>query len=158
MAAYCDFLLLTSSLTLWTTVRAFSLSLPVVSIQGLTFKGIKKSKLSIISAGKRVVPIEEHEVNDRQTWRHIYEQYKAVKKMTNLINKTMGTNFTFYLAEVILDYATNIDRTFNKETTSDWLKVVVTIVYFSGAMAILLFSADVSEQVFILIFQEPCLS
>lgn len=88
-------------------------------------------------------------LNSGSDWVTVFQMYTNLKMLAAKINKVIGSNVTLYLTEFVLDYATNLDRTLVEEATSgsDWMKTFTILIYFTGAVSILCFSADVSHMV-----------
>lgn len=134
MANYCDFLVLMSALTLWTSAYSFSLNL---------FRFSDSDKLSFdLNKGEK-----NCQQDGAKEWIKIYSEYKALARLAHLMNMAIGSNVTIFLMEAILYYATRLDEVFFKETTHDACEVVRFIFFFCNTTAILLFSADVCNQV-----------
>lgn len=135
IAAHCACILLMAVITLWKSSRAFALSL--CTCKRSDWLVHKTGSKILTDFGEKQVIIDL----DYLSWYNIREQYKALKIFSEMINRQFGHIVTLYLIKVILYYAISLNK------VADWIKMLTVILYFCGASAILLFSADVCRQV-----------
>lgn len=86
-------------------------------------------------------------MTDSPNWTIVLERYKAMKELANLINSLLGTSFTLFLVNIILDFAISFDEIFVEGTNADWSKFLGVVYYFCNTCGILGLSAGACHQV-----------
>lgn len=136
LGAYCEFMLLSSILTLWIFSRSFAISLKI-KLRLPKHKGINK-----------VLPVALADMRSGETWDINYGHYRTIKRLANLINHLIGANLGSFLAEFILYYSTNFNAVFvDQHDHLDWIKITHLGFYFCSACSVLYFAADTCFQV-----------
>ncbi len=82
-------------------------------------------------------------------WEILYEDYRQLKLLTELVNNVVGSQLTFYLLGTIVYYAITFDQLISGALLfeSHWSRVFLLIFNVGGVCGVLLVSADVCRQV-----------
>lgn len=136
--AYCDLFLLIGVLTLWSKTEMFTFSILLKNRKNIDIFQIKKS-------ARR---------SSNNPWPEIYEEYKSLRQLSDLINTVFGSNALIFLIEVILDYGISMDGAFVDKKRTDWFqKFTLGFYFFLTFPAVLGFSGDIchkaSENIFV---------
>lgn len=131
LGAYCELVLLTNALILWTLANSLSTLTTTTNNQTNLFDTLDRP---LIASG-----------NIRK-WIKIEAQYKHIRQLARGINKSVGMNVTLFLLEFIFLYAVGLDIFFMYRH-EEWAKIVHFIFYLSSSCAILVISADASNKV-----------
>lgn len=178
LGPFCDFLMLMITLTLWTATKNYiskvklgskkpvggkgggmdkksstSSSTPsiVVGCEGDDGDSIEKKKIEECASAENV----EIEMDDPSLteWKEIYEGFRYIKKLADLINNTMGTYVSTSIVENVLYYAVFFDLVFAEvDTVTDWGRRVSLLFFLASTCIIFLLSADLSQRVRISVF------
>lgn len=128
---YTGFIVLASVMTLWTSARVFSLSL-------------QNSDCPNSSHNSSI--IYRSETKRAKGWDDIWEEYKALRELSMLINKAVGGITTCYLTEAILYYSVYMDSVFidnDLELGSWWNKLLSLIFYFIHDGTLLMLAGNI---------------
>lgn len=126
-------------LTMWDASRGFAanLGLTVCKKNAWVTENEFETNVTVTGVIGRHVKINVDELS----WYEVKCQYKALKTLSGMINKIFGHILTCHIVKVILYYAISLNN------IADWIKMVTVVLYFCGAFAILLFSADTCRNV-----------
>lgn len=136
IAAHCECILLCSVLTLWSGARLFALSLPLSRRGEQTLLTLKKL---------------DFQTPQTLSWDDVRNRYEAVKDLAYGINKAFGHLMTCFLVKVILYYPISLNK------IADWIKAMITLMYFLGGFSMLLFSVDTCRHVKVT-FEKPSIN
>lgn len=82
------------------------------------------------------------------SWSSVFDRYKAIKSVSNHINRLFGNLLTFFLIATLLDYAISFDDALTHGwDLSDWPWMVDIIVYFGSTGFLLILAADMCNKV-----------
>lgn len=139
MGFFGDLFLLTFTVTLWTPTYLFSRKL-LLLVNSTETSGIENDH-----DYEKVLFLMER-------WMMVQQYYLALKKITKLIDKVAGSVNTCFLLEVILFYSTSFDEVFAERGGKHlcWNKVVRMAFFVCSTCAILLFSANICDQVWVI--------
>ncbi|CAL8110853.1 unnamed protein product [Orchesella dallaii] len=133
MGFYFDLCLLLSVLTLWSTSHAYATRL----------KRYAKDQLWANLAGSR--SISSMSVLDKpcEKWMELYQSYKGIRTLSQLINNAYGNMTTAFIAESILYHSMNMDAIF---LTNDGFNQARLIFFILSSSSTFIFSADICTQ------------
>lgn len=118
LGQFGDLCILVHSVTLWTSAREFAL---------LNMKLIGNTLLC-----------------SRKAWDDIYSRYKDLRKLSGLINRSLGSLVVFFLAEGIMYYSINLDNTM---AVLGYIRKASMIILYCETAGVLFFSANIHDQV-----------
>lgn len=132
LGLYCDILILTCALTLWMATRRLEKHLTKrndADMKGISHYG-------------------------EITWETVKREIIFLKKLSSLINETVGSNITWFTIESLLYYSTYFTELFaiNGGFIMKMVTVVNLIIFAVEALLTLLMSADVCEKVLLFDF------
>lgn len=128
MATLDGSFVLVAALTLWSCARSFALKLESASKQLKSYERI--SDLEFLAQ-----------------WTKIDEHYRALQKLSTLVNNTFGPFFGFFLVVDILYYSTSFNGVFVQRFIGDWVAAFRVFFFFCNTASSLLISANIVTQV-----------
>ncbi len=140
MGYYTDLFILVLALTLWSASYSFAKSFG-------DMHSIKSDELDLQLNGKR----GRNELNEKwaeqirqNDWQRICMNFKAIRVLSFLVNKALGSNVCWFLGDAILAYSLDLDTIF---TSKDYHKRVGLLFNYFCAFGVLFVSADICKQV-----------
>lgn len=76
-------------------------------------------------------------------WKVVYSQYKTIRTISQTINRALGNLVTGFMAEAIIFYSINLDRTL---VTQDVFRKMHMAYYYLNTFSILFLSANICSQ------------
>lgn len=131
--------LLMSVLTMWTSTKAFALSLHVDTL-GDEDEDDDVSRNQIVFRQSLTSP----------ALNKIWRQYMALKDLSYMINQTIGSFSTCFLMEAVVYHAVYLDSVFmhNDDDGGTWWSQLLSLTfYFVHDSAVMLFAGDICYQV-----------
>lgn len=131
-------------LTLWAPTKAFIKSLSLEPVDDHRINLFIHTEAQLKHCDAIIVTMDPASIIG---WSHVRSQYDDLKRLAQLINRTLGTTFSCCLVEDILYYAMYFDTIIVEQNKPDWSKLLGLFVYFAVACAILILSANICHEV-----------
>lgn len=112
----------------------------------LTLRSSSKSFSKELLCVDQLGGIDENPETDKpvQSWPEIYEKFKALRMLSYLINKSLGSIVCWFMADSILAYSLSLDAIF---ISTDFHKRISLLLNYFCAFGVLFVSADICKQV-----------
>lgn len=147
---YTDLQILLSALTLHTAAASFSTN--VRKSQTEQHGSFHPTTPSEVNASadmwiRKRQSITKQEIQENN-WIEISTQFKALKRLSELVNKIGGNNLTCILAVIILYYATSLDELLVVGRPDiSYVRLLRLVFFYMNYGGNLLISADICNQV-----------
>ncbi len=129
----CDLCILACTLTLWITSGSFEDEIRDIVKHDEDFKDQDGELPKIVQMNTVVNP-----------WSYIYKGFQGIQDLSELINKALGSQVTWYMADGLMFYSISINSVF---LTKDLFRRIHKIIFFVITYIILYISADICKKV-----------
>lgn len=152
MAEFCDLCVLIFALTLWTPANSFAENISqLIKLDvemppdnppksGKPFPILGLQKVDVYNSSGR----PQCRQRKQQTWSKIYANFQAIQSLSQVVNVSMGSLLTWYLAEGLMYYSIHMNIVF---VTSDMFQRYLKLSYFLVTCLTLYISADFCNEV-----------
>lgn len=128
---YSDLFILMVVLTLHMAAKSLALSLPRNEDETSVASGLSSKNKPCLM----------------RRWLAVKGQFKALKRLSRMINKIVGTNITCMISYAILFSATSLDTVFITEGAQNYFRVMKAIFLYLDLLSVFLVSANTCHQV-----------
>lgn len=152
MSEFCDLCIMIFALTLWTPANSFAenISQLIKSDVDMANDNPPKSTKPFPTPGLQKVDVynssgrSQSQQSKQQTWFKIYANFQAIQSLSEVVNVSMGSLLTWYLAEGLMYYSIHMNIVF---ITSDIFQRYLKLGYFLVTCLTLYISADFCNEV-----------